>query len=62
MPQSPTLRGVSMPDVDISDKLGYNLLKKGIIDYETLESAIRKKESEDPEVRSDPCSSTRLGF
>jgi len=44
------MRGI-MPDVDISDKLGYNLLKKGIIDYDTLESAIRKKETEDPKTR-----------
>jgi type IV pilus assembly protein PilB len=43
--------GELMPEVDISDKLGYNLLKKGIIDYDTLESAIRKKESEDIKVR-----------
>lgn len=35
-----------MPDTDITDKLGYTLLKKGIIDYETLEQAIRKKDAE----------------
>lgn len=40
-----------LPEVDISDKLGYTLLKKGIIDYETLELAIKKKESEDIKVR-----------
>ena len=40
-----------MPEVDISDKLGYNLLKKGIIDYETLESAIKKKEAENSRER-----------
>ena len=28
-----------MPDVDITDKIGYTLLKKGIIDYETLEKS-----------------------
>ncbi|MCL5267965.1 MAG: Flp pilus assembly complex ATPase component TadA [Bacteroidetes bacterium] len=40
-----------MPEIDISDKLGYTLLKKGIIDYETLELAIKKKEAEDPKTR-----------
>jgi type IV pilus assembly protein PilB len=40
-----------LPEIDISDKLGYTLLKKGIIDYETLELAIKKKESEDVKVR-----------
>ncbi len=40
-----------MAEVDISDKLGYTLLKKGIIDYETLELAIRKKETEDSNSR-----------
>ncbi len=40
-----------MPEIDISDKLGYTLLKKGIIDYETLEMAIKKKEGEDPKTR-----------
>ncbi|MGC8595531.1 MAG: GspE/PulE family protein [Candidatus Kryptoniota bacterium] len=35
-----------MPDTDITDKLGYTLLKKGIIDYETLEQAIRRKDAE----------------
>ncbi len=36
-----------MPDVDITDKIGYTLLKKGIIDYETLEKSLRIKDSED---------------
>ena len=40
-----------LPEIDISDKLGYTLLKKGIIDYETLEAGLRKKESEDIKVR-----------
>ncbi len=40
-----------MPEIDISDKLGYTLLKKGIIDYETLELAIKKKEAEDSKSR-----------
>ncbi len=40
-----------LPEIDISDKLGYTLLKKGIIDYETLELAIKKKETEDVKVR-----------
>ena len=35
-----------MADLDITDKIGYTLLKKGIIDYETLEKSLRIKESE----------------
>lgn len=35
-----------MPEIDITDKIGYTLLKKGIIDYETLEKSLRVKESE----------------
>ncbi len=34
------------PELDITDKIGYTLLKKGIIDYETLEKSLRIKESE----------------
>ncbi len=49
-PPVPLKRG-AMSEIDISDKLGYTLLKKGIIDYETLEAAIKKKESEDPKTR-----------
>ena len=48
--RTPTPRG-AMPEIDISDKLGYTLLKKGIIDYETLEQAIKRKEAEDPKTR-----------
>jgi type IV pilus assembly protein PilB len=32
---------------DISDKIGYTLLSKGIIDFETLEKAIKVRESDD---------------
>ncbi len=35
-----------MADLDITDKIGYTLLKKGIIDYETLEKSLRVKEAE----------------
>ncbi|MCK9408688.1 MAG: GspE/PulE family protein [Bacteriovoracaceae bacterium] len=35
-----------MADIDITDKIGYTLLKKGIIDYETLEKSLRIKEAE----------------
>ncbi|MCX6136740.1 MAG: GspE/PulE family protein [Ignavibacteriales bacterium] len=35
-----------MADVDITDKIGYTLLKKGVIDYETLEKSLKVKESE----------------
>lgn len=35
-----------MADIDITDKIGYTLLKKGIIDYETLEKSLRIKETE----------------
>lgn len=40
-----------MPEVDITDKIGYTLLKKGIIDYETLEKSLRVRESEDRKNR-----------
>jgi type IV pilus assembly protein PilB len=40
-----------MPDVDITDKIGYTLLKKGIINYETLEKSLRVKETEDKKNR-----------
>jgi type IV pilus assembly protein PilB len=40
-----------MPEVDITDKIGYTLLKKGIIDYETLEKSLKVRESEDRKNR-----------
>ncbi len=40
-----------MAEVDITDKIGYTLLKKGIIDYETLEKSLRVRESEDRKNR-----------
>jgi type IV pilus assembly protein PilB len=40
-----------MADIDITDKIGYTLLKKGIIDYETLEKSLRIKEGEDKRNR-----------
>jgi type IV pilus assembly protein PilB len=36
-----------MPEIDITDKIGYTLLKKGIIDFETLEKSLRMKDSEE---------------
>jgi type IV pilus assembly protein PilB len=36
-----------MPEIDITDKIGYTLLKKGIIDFETLEKSLRMKDSDD---------------
>jgi type IV pilus assembly protein PilB len=38
-------------DIDITDKLGYTLLKKGIVDYQTLERALKIKEQEDSKTR-----------
>lgn len=35
-----------MAQVDITDKIGFALLKKGVIDYETLEKSLKVKESE----------------
>src|SRR3990172_11954693 len=35
-----------MPEIDITDKIGYTLLKKGIIDFETLEKSLKHKDSE----------------
>lgn len=40
-----------MPEVDITDKIGYTLLKKGIIDYETLEKSLRVREGEERKSR-----------
>lgn len=40
-----------MPEVDITDKIGYTLLKKGIIDYETLEKSLKVREGEDRKNR-----------
>lgn len=40
-----------MPEIDITDKIGYTLLKKGIIDYEILEKSLRVKETEDKKNR-----------
>jgi type IV pilus assembly protein PilB len=36
-----------MPEIDITDKIGYTLLKKGIIDFETLEKSLRMKDSDE---------------
>jgi type IV pilus assembly protein PilB len=36
-----------MPEIDITDKIGYTLLKKGIIDFETLEKSLKMKDSDD---------------
>jgi type IV pilus assembly protein PilB len=35
-----------MAQVDITDKIGFALLKKGVIDYETLEKSLKVKEAE----------------
>ena len=32
--------------IDITDKIGFALLKKGVIDYETLEKSLKVRESE----------------
>ncbi|MDI6804410.1 MAG: ATPase, T2SS/T4P/T4SS family [Bacteroidota bacterium] len=40
-----------MPEIDITDKIGYTLLKKGIIDYEVLEHSLRIKDTEDKKKR-----------
>jgi type IV pilus assembly protein PilB len=40
-----------MADVDITDKIGYTLLKKGIINYETLEKSLHVREGEDKKSR-----------
>src|SRR5436190_16660037 len=40
-----------MAEIDITDKIGYTLLKKGIIDYETLEKSLVVKEGEDKKNR-----------
>ncbi len=40
-----------MAEIDITDKIGYTLLKKGIIDYETLEKSLFVKDGEDKKNR-----------
>src|SRR5512135_1289683 len=40
-----------MANIDITDKIGFALLKKGIIDYETLEKSLKVKESEEKKNR-----------
>ncbi|MFH2004130.1 MAG: GspE/PulE family protein [Bacteroidota bacterium] len=40
-----------MPEIDITDKIGYTLLKKGVVDYDILEKALRVKDSEDKKKR-----------
>ncbi len=41
----------TMADIDITDKIGYTLLKKGIVDYETLEKSLQVREMEDKKNR-----------
>ncbi len=36
-----------MPEIDITDKIGYTLLKKGVIDFETLEKSLKMKDSDE---------------
>jgi type IV pilus assembly protein PilB len=40
-----------MAEVDITDKIGYTLLKKGIVDYETLEKSLHVREAEEKKTR-----------
>ncbi len=40
-----------MAHIDITDKIGFALLKKGVIDYETLEKSLKVKDSEDKKNR-----------
>ncbi len=40
-----------MANIDITDKIGFALLKKGIIDYETLEKSLKVKETEEGKNR-----------
>jgi type IV pilus assembly protein PilB len=40
-----------MPPIDITDKIGFALLKKGVIDYETLEKSLKIKDGEDKKTR-----------
>ncbi len=40
-----------MANIDITDKIGFALLKKGIIDYETLEKSLKVKDSEEKKNR-----------
>ena len=40
-----------MAHIDITDKIGFALLKKGVIDYETLEKSLKVKDGEDRKNR-----------
>jgi type IV pilus assembly protein PilB len=40
-----------MAHIDITDKIGFALLKKGVIDYETLEKSLKVKDGEDKKNR-----------
>jgi type IV pilus assembly protein PilB len=40
-----------MAHIDITDKIGFALLKKGVIDYETLEQSLKVKDGEDKKNR-----------
>lgn len=40
-----------MSEVDITDKIGYILLKKGVIDYDVLEKSLKLRETEDLKKR-----------
>ena len=40
-----------MSHIDITDKIGFSLLKKGIIDYETLEKSLKVKDGEERKNR-----------
>lgn len=40
-----------MSNIDITDKIGFALLKKGVIDYETLEKSLKVKDSEEKKNR-----------
>ncbi len=40
-----------MAHIDITDKIGFALLKKGVIDYETLEKSLKVKDSEEKKNR-----------
>ena len=40
-----------MAHIDITDKIGFALLKKGVIDYETLEKSLKVKEAEEGKNR-----------
>ena len=49
-------------NLEMTDKIGYLLLKKGIIDIEILEKALRVKQNENGKIKRNLGSNSCPGF